>query len=75
MEARFSKVEHISEVMAGYITHGGSGRTIVPRALSGPAPAPGDYLRPVTEHWISRNRARVVNSRMPEWLEPEELSA
>lgn len=75
MEARFAKVEQISEIMSGYITHGGSGRTIEPLTLSGSAPPPARYLATATDFWIAQNMDRVVTRRRPEWLEPESQPA
>jgi thioester reductase-like protein len=65
---RFAKVEEISELMAGYISHGGSGRNIEPIALGGPPPDPADYMDRVLDFWIARNEARILSAREPDWL-------
>ena len=72
---RFSKVEEISEVMSGYIAHGGSSRNIKSSTLGGPAPDPKTYIARVLDFWIERQAARVLSSRQPEWLTADEAVA
>lgn len=72
MEQQFSKVEQISDIMAGYIAHGGSGRDIEPRLLGNAMPMPESYMPSVVDYWIGRNRPRVLVDRVPEWLGEEQ---
>ena len=72
MEQQFSKVEQISDIMAGYIAHGGSGRDIEPRLLGNAMPIPESYMPSVVDYWIGRNRSRVLVDRVPEWLGEEQ---
>ncbi|WP_162246432.1 MULTISPECIES: SDR family oxidoreductase [unclassified Mesorhizobium] len=72
MEQQFSKVEQISDIMAGYIAHGGSGRDIEPRLLGNAMPIPESYMPSVVDYWIGRNRSRALVDRVPEWLGEEQ---
>lgn len=65
---RFAKVEEISELMSGYISHGGSGRQIDADTLGGPPPDPADYMDRVLDYWILCNESRVLAAREPDWL-------
>lgn len=67
LEQQFTKVEQISGIMSGYITHGGTGREIDPR-MSSPPPLPSTYLPAAIDHWLDVHRARVLRDRAPEWL-------
>jgi nucleoside-diphosphate-sugar epimerase len=66
---RFAKVEDLSEVMAGYIDHGASGRAICPSFVGrDAAPEPADYIDRVVDHWVLRNHERIIAARPPTWL-------
>ncbi|WP_421934767.1 SDR family oxidoreductase [Phenylobacterium sp.] len=68
LSQRFAKVEEISELMAGYVSHGGSGREIEAIALGGPPPDPAAYMDRVLDFWITCNERRVLGARRPDWL-------
>lgn len=72
MEQRFSKVEEISGIMAGYIEHGSSGRRIAPRPLDNEVPAPETYLPAVVNYWLKQNKDRILSKRSPRWLVSED---
>jgi thioester reductase-like protein len=67
MAERFDQIERISSVMAGYITHGESGRAIRPGWLGSAAPAPESYIDKVIQYWLRQNSERVATNRQHVW--------
>ena len=71
---RFAKVEEISELMSGYIAHGGSGRKIEAITAEVAAPDPATYMGSVIDYWIEENAGRILTAREPVWLTADQDS-
>lgn len=67
MRDRFNQVERISAVMAGYVTHGETGRAITPVWLGSPAPPPHAYMDRIIRYWLDQHSDRVNSDRARLW--------